>query len=707
MRIRNIEIPPKYIKIFTWIVGGAFTLFFIAAIVVYFKREALLKVAINKGVSKAKNEYGLNVTIKKAGFSGLSTVNFQEITVVPFERDTLSSINRLSVGIKLFPLLFGNVKLSEINLENGLLNVVFRDSTSNLDFLKRKKAKTNSNKKVELSDLAHNFMNQILYKIPDDMEIKNLVFKLNDHDTAHVKLNLVSAIIDNGELNSTIIVNDNYAKWHLNGDLDPGSQKLEVKLFADNKAVELPYVNNKFNGTFSFDTVYTKLDKARYKSGDYVISGSWAIKNLKINQQKLTTKDIIFPDTKIEADVFVGPNYVGLDSTSKIIVNKAVFTPFIKYTLNPSKIYEFKFRIDEQPAQEIINSFPVGLFESVDGMQVQGNIKYNLEFLLDEKTPDSLKFNSTITPVNFKILKWGKTDLQYLNNNFIYTPFEFGKPMRSIMVGPMNPNYVPIGEISDNFKNAILTSEDPSFFRHNGFVEESIRTSIAVNFKEKKFKRGGSTISMQLVKNAFLSRHKALSRKAEEILIVWLIEYNKLISKRRMLEVYLNIIEMGYNVYGIGEASRHYFGKSPAELTQGEGIFLASIVPKPKASLYKFNSDGSLKPYMLGYFNSIGNLMSRRGLTSADSTGYGFYSVRLKEGLRYLLPKDSAALDTLTTEDDDGLLPLLMQDNSKKLFDKLFPSTNDTLKKQPAIADTTKTRKQIRQERRQERKVGG
>jgi hypothetical protein len=279
--------------------------------------------------------------------------------------------------------------------------------------------------------------------------------------------------------------------------------------------------------------------------------------------------------------------------------------------------------------------------------------------------------------------------------------------MRNITIGPTNQNFTPLADISPNFKNALLTSEDPSFFRHHGFVEESIRKSIAVNFKEKRFKRGGSTISMQLVKNVFLSRQKTLARKAEEILIVWLIESNKLISKQRLLEVYFNIIEMGENVYGIGEAARHYFGKTPAELTIGEGIFLANIVPKPKVALYKFMSDGSLKSYLFPWFKFIGATMARRGLTPADSAGYGFYNVRLREGLRqYLLP-DSVVIDTNKIEmDEDEAIPAGgMQDKSKNLFDRLFGNAKkDSINRVSPTADTVKTKKQQRLDRRAQRR---
>jgi membrane peptidoglycan carboxypeptidase len=93
---------------------------------------------------------------------------------------------------------------------------------------------------------------------------------------------------------------------------------------------------------------------------------------------------------------------------------------------------------------------------------------------------------------------------------------------------------------------------------------------------------------MQLIKNVFLTREKTMARKLEEILLVYMLENNYIVSKERMFEVYLNLIEWGPNVYGIGEASRFYFQKSPAELTLNEALYLASIVPSPKGFMYKF-----------------------------------------------------------------------------------------------------------------------
>jgi hypothetical protein len=707
MHLPKINIPKKYIKAGAWVLGIFLLLLTITGIIAYNKREALLKKMMAKAISKADKDYGLEVKIAEYGFNGLSTVHMKNVSVVPKDRDTLSTISDMTIGVKLFPLIFGDVKLSKIDLHTGKLNIVFRDTLSNLDFFLKRKKKDDTEKKTkaDLSNLAHDLLNQVLYKIPDNMTIKDFLLNVNDNDTAKLTFLTTRATIDDGELNSTILVNDRESTWHVNGIVKPGKKQMDIMLFADNKKVELPYLERKLRAKFSFDTVRTEMKNADYSGNDFKISGSWSIKNLLINHPKIASNDIVIADAKIDADMLIGKNYVALDSTSTVFLKKAAIHPYLKYTISPNKIYEVKLHAPEQDAQEILSAFPQGLFESLDGMQVKGKIRYDLNFYLDSALPDSVKFTSALTPTNFKILKWGKTDLQKINKDFIYTPYERGKPMRDILIGPANPNYVSLSEVSSNFKNAILTSEDPSFFSHKGFVQESIRKSIAVNFKAKKFVRGGSTISMQLVKNIFLSRQKTLSRKAEEILIVWLIENNNLVSKNRMLEVYFNIIEMGQNIYGIGEATRYYFGKRPSDLNIGEGIFLANIVPRPKIALYKFKDDGGLKDYLYPYFKFIGKIMAGRGLTPVDSNGYGFYNVHLREGLRkYILP-DSTSIDTNELDSDDPLPAIETQDASKNLFDRLFGRhKKDTTNVHPAKADTTKSRKELRQERREQRK---
>ncbi|HEY1024424.1 MAG TPA: transglycosylase domain-containing protein [Sphingobacteriaceae bacterium] len=703
--LRSIRIPSKYLRIGGIVILSLIAVLLIGGIVAYNKREFLLEKAIDKAVRKAKNDYNLNVKIGAARFEGLTTVDFQDISVVPQDRDSLAKIKHLSVQVKLLPLITGDVKLAEVALNDGHITLIRKDSIRNYDFLFRKKGTTSrTSKKVDLSVLANNLINQVLYKIPDNMNVRDFEVSFTD-DTSSVNLYTSTATIEDGQVRSDIQVNKAEAQWHVEGQVNADDQKLDLRLYADGKKVELPYLEKRFGLKLNFDTVRTQMKDVKRVGDRLVIQGSWAIKNLLINHPRIAANDIIVPSGSIDADMSVGENYVAIDSSSVIHLKNVKANPFIKYTLSPAKTYELKLHTEELDAQEVFDAFPVGLFESLDGMKVSGKLRYDFNFFLDSANPDSVRFNSTLDQRNFKVLQWGKTNLEKINRPFVYTPYEYGKPMRDIVIGPSNPDYTPINEISPYLRNAVLTAEDPSFYRHNGFVMESFRKSIATNYKEKAFKRGGSTISMQLVKNVYLNRQKTLARKIEEILIVWILENTDVSSKQRMFEVYLNLIEWGKNVYGIGEAARYYFNKQPSELDLGESIYLASIVPRPKSSLYFFEGDGSLRPSLRGYFRLIGGLMARKGLAQPDSNVYGFYAVRLKESLRREpAPIDSALMDSLILEEDfdmdhEGFL--------RSIFGRPRKDTtqvNKNNRKQVPEIDTALTPAEKRRERREQRR---
>ncbi|MDF2430566.1 MAG: hypothetical protein JWP44_197, partial [Mucilaginibacter sp.] len=625
-----------------------------------------------------------DLKIGSAHFTGLSTVAFTDISIVPYQRDSLLSIKQFVVSVKIWPLLFGNVKLANVNLQNAHLNLTDINHVKNFDFLFKKKKDTTAKTKVDLSELSNNLINQVLYKIPDDLILNNFLISFTN-DSSNFKLLTQTALIKNGQLTSTINVNSGAATWHVAGRMHPSDKDIDIKLYADGKKVELPYIERRYHLKVNFDTLSTRLSKVEHSSGETRIYGYWGVKNLLINQPGLSSGNIIIPTAGIDANVFVGENYVSVDSSSVIHLKKITAHPYIKYTLNPVKIYELKVNTGWLDAQDLFDSVPSGVFDSLEGIQVAGKLNYNLNIFLNAAHPDDVVFDSRLSKNDFRIISYGKMNLTRLNSVFTYTPYEKGKPMRSRLIGPANPDFTPLDEISPNLRNAVMTAEDPSFYKNHGFVEESIRKSLATDFKEKKFKRGGSTISMQLVKNAFLSREKTLARKIEEILIVWLIENNDIMTKNRMLEVYFNIIEWGRNIYGIGEASRYYFGKAPSELTIGESIYLASIVPHPKTGLYSFMPDGSLRPGLVGYFNLIGNLMAGHGQAQRDSSNYGFYTVQLKESLRrQIAPVTPAVADSLLNQNDDDAALKVVTEPEKKpgFFQRLFGKKDTTAKKE-------------------------
>lgn len=709
-----------------WTVLTLLVLGIAGAVYAYNQRERLLGIAIERTIKKAKRDYDLTLRVGSARFTGLSSLSVTDVSVVPANRDSLTRIDNVLVGVRLWPLLVGNVALSELSVENGFLQVVKRDSLTNLDtILKRRKDSTATRgRNTSLADVAENLIENLLTKIPDDLKVRNLDFRVIDDDN---KLNLLAseASIDNGQVTSTLLLNGNEAIWHITGDASPSDKEYDVSLYAVGKPLEINYLERRFKLKAQADTLHAELHDVDRSRGEFRLEGVGSVRNLRLNHPALSPNDVLVERAAMDANVFFGENYVGIDSSSTLHLGEVSARPFLKYTLpdtkaGTGKVVDMQLHTDDLDAQALFSSFPKGLFASLEGMRVAGKLRYDLVFNFDTAQPDSVKFDSGLTPDGFKILQMGRTDLRRINGPFVYTPYEKDRPVRDITVGPGNPDFIPLDYIAPDLRNAVLTSEDYNFFTHKGFNEKAFRVSIATNYKASSFKRGASTVSMQLVKNVFLNRNKTLSRKVEEILIVWLMENQRLVSKERMFEVYLNIIEWGKNIYGIGEAARYYFDKTPATLNLGESIFLAFVIPSPKKALAYFQPDGSLQVRNVrGYFRIIGKIMAKRGLTQPDSGAYGFYDVRLREGLRQqVVPQDVFESDSLNTDSNeegggmDDLFNRLLNGNPD---DDPKPTMQQPTEEapvvrptrpadEPAAADTVKTRKQLRQERRERKR---
>ena len=167
--------------------------------------------------------------------------------------------------------------------------------------------------------------------------------------------------------------------------------------------------------------------------------------------------------------------------------------------------------------------------------------------------------------------------------------------------------WVPFPKISPYLVKAVLIAEDDKFWKHEGFDYEAIQKAVEKDLKAKKFKFGGSTITQQLARNLYLSPEKSVIRKISEAIITWRME--KILSKKRILEVYLNVVEWGEGIFGAEAASRHYYQKPSSELTPEEAARLASVLPNPR----KYNPLGDQR-YVINRSNLIYSIMIQRGI---------------------------------------------------------------------------------------------
>ncbi|MFT3764192.1 MAG: biosynthetic peptidoglycan transglycosylase [Minicystis sp.] len=200
----------------------------------------------------------------------------------------------------------------------------------------------------------------------------------------------------------------------------------------------------------------------------------------------------------------------------------------------------------------------------------------------------------------------------------------------SIETGPGTADWVPLAHITKFMEIAVLTTEDGGFRRHHGFDSEAIKNSIREDLRRKKFVRGASTISMQLAKNLYLDRGKNLSRKLQEAVLTMYLE--QALTKDEILELYLNVVEFGPLVYGVGPAAKYYFNTTANDSSLGQALYISSIMPNPKVQ--HFNEGGAVS---LRWANVLRRLMKiahdRKRITDEE----------LDEGLRETVVRGSPA----------------------------------------------------------------
>ena len=614
MRTRN-----QKIVLSAKILSAVFVVLFTVMIIF---RDALLQKAISVITNKLDREYDSSFSIKKAEFKGLTAVEIEDIILVPHQKDTLFRIQNIKTKVSFWPLLTGTIRLESLKIDNGFVQLVKADYGRNFDAFLRKKDTVDTGDKPNYAKLVYRILNRGLNLVPTDMHLNNLKLRLNDMGKK-ATMHLNKLVLEDKQMESSIVVQTNTftQRWKVKGFADPRNKQTDLRFFnIDTGKIKVPYFDERYGIKSSFDSIRLNVSNIDMDGDELHIDGFTSISNFTINHPKIASKDVVIQKARFDYNFLFGENFVAIDSSSTIQLNQIKCHPFVSYNNEKDRIYTLKVDIPKMKAQQYINSLPAGLFTHFVGMEATGNFDYHLNLIFNKDKPNSVVFDSKLYKENLIITKYGEANLNKLNGEFTYRAIINNTPQRGILVGANNPKYTPLNQISPYLQKCVLTTEDPSFFSHRGFIKEAFKQSIVKNIKTRKFSRGGSTISMQLIKNAFLTREKTLSRKLEEILLVYILENNRIVSKERMLEVYFNIIEWGPNVYGIGEAAEFYFQKTPSELTLNECLYLANIIPSPKKFMYQFNTEGNLKPFANSRDKQLKNIMMRRGLITTEDT---------------------------------------------------------------------------------------
>ena len=645
----------RYRRFLLYGAGGVLALF----LLLYLFSSPLFIWYLNRQIGRFNDTFKAELNVGHIRLKGLSTVMLTGITLHAPERDTLLKIDTVMVSVNLLKLLTGRIFIQNVELMNTRLSLVRNDTITNYMFLLQQQPQENKGDTLKSpSDtlspsadyaLVTDRLTRLIFdRVPHSIDLSG--FRVSSVTNGHqLHLAIERFSIRDHHFRSVVEVKEDSlsARWFLEGNLDNHNRLAEFRLFpADTAKIILPFLEYQWKLGLAFDTLSFSVVVRKNQDGRTNVYGSVSVCGLEVSHDKIAATTVGFDHLGITYAVNVGSDFFELDSNSLISFNRLDFHPYLRYRPFPTKQITLKVNKPDFPAEELFSSLPSGLFVTLNGIRTSGNLSYHLDFFADLSQPDSLRFESELKRHQFRVESYGTSDLTRINGPFLYTACEGGEPVRTFMVGPENPDFRPLDRISPYLQVSVLCSEDGGFYQHRGFLPEAIRESVIANIKERRFARGGSTISMQLVKNVFLSRSKTIARKLEEMLIVWLIENQGLCTKDRMYEVYLNIIEWGPMIYGANEAARFYFAKDASRLTLAESIFLSSIIPRPKWFKYSFDDNGRLRDFNLSYYQLLSGKMLNKGWITQQDFDRLIPEVELRGPARLMLKKsDTASLD--------------------------------------------------------------
>ena len=231
------------------------------------------------------------------------------------------------------------------------------------------------------------------------------------------------------------------------------------------------------------------------------------------------------------------------------------------------------------PCEEMFESLPRALIPSAFGTTWDGSFDASGKVVFDSRHVDDLILDYAIHD-GCKVASvpepLARDHFAHAFTHRIYSPD--GEATEET-TGPGTSGWTPIASICRNMQVAVLMTEDGGVYRKDGFNHPQIKLAFVTDLKERRFARGASTMIMQLAKNLFQGREKTAARKLEQVILTEYIAQT--FTEREVLELYLNVIEFGPNVYGIRAAAAHYFGKGPYGLSLAESLFLAALLPSP------------------------------------------------------------------------------------------------------------------------------
>lgn len=578
--------------------------------IIFISRNAIFSFVFNRISGQISNKFGLSVKAGNLQVKGISTFQIENLEITG--SDTL--FHAKSMAVKLNPFHWAILKVNPQQIDITDAEIKVDNLLKQLKMEQPKKTESLNPKTTSNSSKLYRMVKAFFGLSTATFNIENLLLTYSDSAySGNIKIS--QWYYNNNSFTSTVTLNDGISSsWvKVLGKTSKKSNSITATLTSAQGSANIPFTHPFLGFNASFKKLDIDLKALHLEPGRTEISITSGIQSLWVEGKRIAQTPVSVDSCRASLLVRVLSKSYHIDSISTISLNGFSANLAVSYIPEPNQLLSLEVKTAEAKWQNLFDALPKGLFTNLDGIRTTGTFKYSIKIDVPLATPDSLTINPNINSRGFSVVSYGNANLAMLADTFTHKAYVDNVYIRDIKVNPRNPNYEPLNQISPYLQWAVITSEDGGFYYHRGFSLEGITYAMACNIKEGRFARGGSTITQQLVKNIFLNQNKNIGRKAEEIFITWIIENTGLVSKQRMLEIYLNIIEWGPNIFGIHEASQYYFGKKPSNLSLPEALFLAYIIPRPTKFRYLFDSDGALKPFVIENFLFVANKMLQHG----------------------------------------------------------------------------------------------
>jgi len=516
-------------------------------------------------LKKLAKKYDIGIAINKVKLKSLFSISLNEFTIT--KPDLIINIPEVRINISLFKI------IKHIDICKGLIIHI---------------AHIKIEKKNDLQDFhsesIDNNINRYIYLFEEKIYvllIKCIKYRFNRYFKL-LSISKISILIKNREfLLYSILAENEIISFSCAIPGQHSSINFNFRFRQNIKENNISFKLNADGNVISFCNGLGEINYSNSDSGEFEIISKITIENIKVNVDRLAEYEVFFSSLSVDFKLKnKGKSFILAEESSILLENIPFSVSFIH---DESEIDIIKLILySDIDSQLILQKFPFVSKLGFQNVSIRGNMFLRCRMIFNLADIYEYFFCIDILENNIVIENLGDLNFDYLKKSFIFQRTEEDGCKIDIPVTEINSGMLDRYEKNRlPFIKIFLFSEDPDFYKHNGIDIFFIGYALVTNLASAKFARGGSTISMQLVRNLYLNFNKNLARKLEEFIIAIFIENVFNIPKDRILELYFSIIEFGPGIYGIDKGALFYFGKLIQDLTLIEIIVITYIVPRP------------------------------------------------------------------------------------------------------------------------------